>query len=561
MQKLKHLVVAVAILSVLAGIYLIMKASSEINAAQGPLKLRIDGQGDVWLLSQNRLHHYDAEGRPIASHDPAALGVTEFIGDFQPLADGEVLLALPDQGAIQRCRFGVGCRDLLAGIDPQVGRPAGAMWLAVDAGRERLFVADTDNHRLLLLDLDGRLLDHTGADHKRFFYPNQLKLEGEGRFLVADTRHRRLSAVNLAGDRFGDADEQTVLEAPMARPGRHLPMASTLAADGKRWVIMMSDGPGGADVLLFDAQGRAERRLELGPDSDPTDLASVAEHMLVVDRGAYRVWQVGLDGEVAGTFGPAELAGELDTAQERAAHWRTVRLAAQVGTGVLPVLGVLLLWLMGERPARVERGALSFDREAAVVGGTHWMPVRPAYQALLRKLTWLAVGLVVPFVVVVGVALTANRETWSEQLRHLLLAGAVVLVAMTVVIALVARRQGSCRLGTDGTHLLFDQGDGLVLRHPIHQVLSDGRHLLMGRRMIPINNRGQAVYEPAAVEALILARLPAAGRVSAVRLFLASLQAGNVVNWSALAMLALVLALQVLEATVGISALLPIPLP
>jgi hypothetical protein len=122
------------------------------------------------------------------------------------------------------------------------------------------------------------------------------------------------------------------------------------------------------------------------------------------------------------------------------------------------------------------------------------------------------------------------------------------LVVLTTAFALaVVTRMMKMRLGTNGTVILFDRGDGVAKQFPLREVKSDGNHLLLGKSMVPMKTRRLALFDPADLESLILSRVPAAGRVSSTKLFLASLKAGNAAHWFTVGLFVLIVAVQLLE--------------
>ena len=107
--------------------------------------------------SGDSLYVESAEGRSLELVPLERLGVRAVRGDLAALSDGSVLLrqeAEHGSAPLQRCELASGaCQPLAGGL--QVGV---AFRLAVDEAQGRLRVADTPHHRLLLADLEGRVL-------------------------------------------------------------------------------------------------------------------------------------------------------------------------------------------------------------------------------------------------------------------------------------------------------------------------------------------------------------------------------------------------------------------
>ena len=84
-----------------------------------------------------------------------------------------------------------------------------------DPGRDRLFIADTNHHRVVVTDLEGRVTAVIGGPGKglrdggyreaRFFMPQGLALADENTLYVADTENHVIRRVDLAARTVGTA--------------------------------------------------------------------------------------------------------------------------------------------------------------------------------------------------------------------------------------------------------------------------------------------------------------------------------------------------------------------
>ncbi len=80
-----------------------------------------------------------------------------------------------------------------------LGRPTG---MALDEARNRLYVADTAKHRIVVYDLSGNYLHsfgERGSEPGQMNYPVNLAVDREGRVLVADTGNFRIQLFDGAG--------------------------------------------------------------------------------------------------------------------------------------------------------------------------------------------------------------------------------------------------------------------------------------------------------------------------------------------------------------------------
>jgi DNA-binding beta-propeller fold protein YncE len=160
-----------------------------------------------------------------------------------------------------------------------------------DATGARLFVADSNHHRVLVCALDGRVMDVIGSgragrtdgvfDDARFYRPQGMALDaGAGRdvLYVADTENHVVRAVDLTA--------RTV---------------ATLAGTGAQ--------------AAWGGQGGAAREVPL---SSPWDVALVDRLLFVANAGTHQIWVIDLDRRLAlpyaGSGREARVDGAIDDA-------------------------------------------------------------------------------------------------------------------------------------------------------------------------------------------------------------------------------------------------------
>jgi sugar lactone lactonase YvrE len=140
-----------------------------------------------------------------------------------------------------------------------------------DAAGKRLFIADTNHHRILIADLSGKVSDVIGLatiglrdgsfNEAQFYQPQGMALSEDGKTLyVADTENHAVRAADLS--------KRTV---------------STLAGSGKQTYERRPKG--------------MAKKTDL---SSPWDVARVGDSLFVAMAGTHQVWKIGLkDGGIA----------------------------------------------------------------------------------------------------------------------------------------------------------------------------------------------------------------------------------------------------------------------
>ncbi|MEW6487416.1 MAG: NHL repeat-containing protein [Thermodesulfobacteriota bacterium] len=116
----------------------------------------------------------------------------------------------------------------------------------------RLWVVDSGNHRLVKLDLEGKVLDTVGSLGSaagRFRHPTGLAFDGRGRLYVADTGNDRIQVFTAEGEYLAAWERRTggrrdYLEKPVR-------LAYTDQARGGLWVLNQD----WTRLVLFDRDG------------------------------------------------------------------------------------------------------------------------------------------------------------------------------------------------------------------------------------------------------------------------------------------------------------------
>ncbi len=167
-----------------------------------------------------------------------------------------------------------------------------------DSSRGRLFISDTNHDRVLMTNLEGKILKKIGTGRvglndggfatARFHQPQGLALDAEGKTLyVADTENHALRAVDLVGE-----------------------TVSTLAGTGKQGNDFNANGPG--------------RSTEL---SSPWDLVRVGERLFIAMAGSHQIWTYDLLNRRVAVFAGTGQESRVDGANRSAAFGQPSGLA------------------------------------------------------------------------------------------------------------------------------------------------------------------------------------------------------------------------------------------
>src|SRR6266545_152402 len=533
-------IVAVAILAAMALCLAAIYHSGERlgEGMQGPSKIGLAPDGTIWVASHGGLHHFNAAGERKEKLALSALGRDPVISELLPLSDGTLVLAEAVPSAAYRCNVAtLRCAAITEKIAGAVGPTAHALMIAADEKRRRFYVSDNANHRLILIDFDGKVLDVTAP--RRVLYPNELAVEKPGQLVVVDTTHRRLVRVPVERDAFGPDLWQMKTDTALARPGRGLPMDLAPSSGGGWWVLIARDGMKEADLVLFGADGKALKRVDLGLASDPTQIAMVPDGLLVAEPTRATLTRIAPDGSVAGPWGDSAFQAELDGLRASRSWWRALRFAAQMLLVAFPIAGVFLLWRLGER-LPVRPPLVVPEGPTPVENGIHWLEVRPEFRRRARKMLIVMLAVICSLS---GAAVLIYAWSWEGFSRFEAIFFFVIFAASALApLALLIRppRAWRMRMGTDGRRFFLDPGNGKVEEHSFSELaISNGQQLLVGRRLIALRLGAGALFADEELRGYIFARIPPSGRVDPLRLFVRALDRGSRELWLVLIIFAI----------------------
>ena len=324
-------------------------SGQRIFATIGPSRAMAMPGGELYLLSHGKLHVFGADGLRRQAIDLRELGVPPRPSDFEMHRDGRLLITDPNRSVLHRCRLPAGpCEVLDVGLKAVPGQevlPLNAAKIHIDEAAKRYYISDNYGFRILIADFDGRLLAQSPARVVR--HPNQLAIRTPGQLTLVDTDNRRLVTFDVSGDKVGRIVSQMDTRASgIARQGRTLPFDSVRFEDGTTWVLIAMNHMKDADIVEFDATGGARRRIALDENSDPFDIERWRDRVWIADATNYRFESVDRNG-VRGQIEDRDFMEEVEQARTWPQRWRMIRVAAQVGLALIPLLGVLVLWRLG----------------------------------------------------------------------------------------------------------------------------------------------------------------------------------------------------------------------
>ena len=230
----------------------------------------------------------------------ADMGLDIFRGDFKFFSNGDLLIRLAgagrsafriDTGSLSEQQISGGALyrcDLMtkrcAAFSDQLPVLDGTFRLVLDA-QDTVFFSDTNRHTLRKLDSKGNLL----ASLEDFRYPNQLLLQ-DGRLFVADTNKHRIAEVDISDENFGD-----VIASHKIKLGGEYRWPTELAfVDNHWWVVVTDDLLANSKVALFDTDWQFSHTLNFSTDSQIGSIAGFGDQVVIVDYQQHKLFRFNL---------------------------------------------------------------------------------------------------------------------------------------------------------------------------------------------------------------------------------------------------------------------------
>ena len=322
--------------------------------------------GRVLAELDDTLYIESPDGTSLGVIPLSRFGVKNFEGDFAVLSDDSVILqggALPRQSVHDIVRALARTRDEAPDTDssgavplqrcslktmqctPMTGpgdylKLRRTFKLCVDEQAERIYVADTEQQRLVMLDYTGKIL---ATKDGALQFPNQLQFTAPGELTVVDTNHNRFVTFAVDGDKFGK-ELRSVPQSDwqgFARNDGYFPTGFVQMDDGTQWAIIARDNLMHGALYRRGSDGQPAR-IALPDGADVLSLATTGDEVLVPDNAYYRIHAFGRDGSYAGDFGSDTLNGKLDAFAEQHATYAGIFKYSL--WAMLLLAGPLLLW-------------------------------------------------------------------------------------------------------------------------------------------------------------------------------------------------------------------------
>lgn len=371
-MKKTHLKIAsiCIIISIVTSVFLVNYFSKKQNSISGPSVVAASETNVVVDVGVG-LYIFNNNQDVISYKDYSELSIPNSVAKLQ--IKGQYLyLAVSENGSLYRCHMGTWHCGVLDGFD-HVARRTFGFWV----GDEKIHITDTARHKYSEYDLAGNILTETRGGAVPLCYPNQLMVFNN-RVYIADTNNHRITELVIDGagkannldtvilaqdidaywakliqlrsmpswclpigdELVGDTTDvyferaldynssKLVVEPASARRGRIWPTAFARHNNGDWWVITGGDNLANGDVLIANNTGDIQRANEDGP-FDPLAIVSFNGDMLVSDNSAMEVVIFSEQGNRLGVFGSAKFKNAMSALRSQRSNFSLAKNIAQ----------------------------------------------------------------------------------------------------------------------------------------------------------------------------------------------------------------------------------------
>jgi streptogramin lyase len=468
------------------------------------------------------------EGELLGTYAGEITGLEDDPIDLRLNPDGRLLIAEQKPARIRSCDpVAWACRDITASLADQLKRQFKVLLTESQHG---MLVSDARGDALWGVKGPGEEIRRL-VDKDLLAGPNDLAFDDKGHLWLADTDHRRIIELLPAADGTFETGRQHSAINQLTVDERFYPMMLAPAQDGKWWVTQAAEfSDRYADLVVYDPDEGAIKRVELPGSVFATDIAAAGEDMLITDLEQFRVYRVNSRTHRVSTFGDEQFTAQMHALKAQRERYLRMSGLAMAGVLIFGILMVVAAVLATPRHKRWTRPPGLFDPQAVAetvppVSGVHWLQRNPALE---RSLKWVELTTFVIVIVMIAGGLglygwmlmqagadpVEDLKARLDELGLMLLVGGLLL-AGTVPLLRYATRGLKHRLGSDGRQLYIQLSDGRELVVPPTELAYTHQVILYRQHSLPVQTgKRQSIYLDGEVETWLAPLLLQAERLS-----------------------------------------------
>jgi hypothetical protein len=518
-------VIVLAVLAIMVKIW----GDGRALAIGGPAQLLRAPSGNVYLQIQNQLLQHSPQGGFERRIDLSELGVTKIIGGIAFFPDGDILVrrgrdprSLLDNvrayGRLQSKRSilspdpesGLARCDLESMTCAPFGVPTidfqATFHAHINAVTDIVYVSDTSRHTLRSYSADGSELSSIATGMK---FPNQL-LVHDGQLLVADTNNHRIAVLEVNGMVLTQQSASIdVVPGEGESSGERWPTHFARVAD-RWWVNNMRSDLRNGGIYVFDDEWQFIERLQLPGGADPIAILPFGSGALISDWDNDRVYYVDASGRLLDDFTSAGLEELLSESRDRRIFYKLVSWLG-IALFVLVLAGLVIKALL--EPTRNARDHSAVTNPEPAAPPQDWVWFSPD-QAVVNKVRFSARTALVALALLIAalLVLAVVRAQW------LILIGLALpltgLVAVSSAIYWMALALVRTRIGLRGNHVALQDHRGRESRSPLHRVVYSDSAIATPAMAVLLGGPRKSIYDRRELDENLVPHLGKATRIT-----------------------------------------------
>ncbi|MCK5237373.1 MAG: hypothetical protein KAR06_10335 [Deltaproteobacteria bacterium] len=352
---MKKIVLTIAIILAASAVYLSYWSSEKATDILGPSFVVENDEEETYLLFNHAIYKHDSNGKMLWVRKLSELGIKEkSITHIALDSNGYLLIGDANKSLIRRYTADgspIGHINIKDESDTNI---IGAFDFVEDEETFDIFVTDTRNHTIKVFDEYGEYktsFGSKGASDRSFHFPNNITIGTDGLLYIADTNNHRV----VIREKDGTLVRTIRTTESFNILGNVWPVFVSFIQENKLAVVNMGPELLAGELVIVDTQSGSLEKVELpGCDCVFSMLVSDSE-LIVTDAINFQVLRYSFEGEPLGAFGSNTLQSRLEEARSDKAKFESI--ASKVKYGLFALLPLLLIALALERLKKTNTAA------------------------------------------------------------------------------------------------------------------------------------------------------------------------------------------------------------
>ena len=358
LSKKEVRILIIGIVLVAFFVFLPTWASYRATRLSGPRLIAEDSEKRIWIDDNAAIYILDNEGNILCTHSLEWLNITPPLAAFCPMPDGSMLVGSRETGLIHYVRYDGTRAGLINLSETAAGRPFGAFHLLYDSEQDEIYLSDTSNHRVIVINRSGELLRSQGLTGTPvfFFFPNKMVIDKRGRILVADTNNHEIKALSK------DLElKDSIMPFPVLETCFVWPALLGIDRGGRIYVVNYSSDMKYGALVRLDEEGTFETTFPLKTKTMPVSTLVRDKDVLLTDKKDFIIHRIDSESMEVSLFGSEDLQSIFGAIHKKVKLYHTIKTASRFLLFIFLFTLLIALAIARKRRAAAEKAAATMD--------------------------------------------------------------------------------------------------------------------------------------------------------------------------------------------------------